>query len=118
MAQTVTDLTDADFDRFIAASTLPVVVDFWAEWCTPCLALEPVLHDLADDLGGQIAVARINVVEQPETAAALGVVSLPTLVLYRDQEIVKRLFGAKTKRQLLVELRATALIPEAPQAAH
>lgn len=112
MSPTVTELTDIEFGSFIAASPVPVVVDFWADWCAPCLALEPVLQSLADDLDGQIAVARINVVDQPATAAALGVGSIPTLVLYRDGQIVKRLFGAKTKRQLLVELRAAALLPD------
>src|SRR5690242_2472129 len=111
MTEAVTTLTDADYDRFVTDSTRPVLVGFSAEWCTPCLTLDPVLEDLATEFHQELRVAKVDISDQPATAAALGVASVPTLLMYRDGVVVKRLFGAKTKRQLLVELRAAALLP-------
>jgi thioredoxin 1 len=80
------------------------VVDFWAEWCGPCKAIAPVLDEIAEENAGKLTVAKLNVDENPNIALRFDVMSIPTLIVFKDGQAQKRLVGAKGKRQLLAEL--------------
>jgi thioredoxin len=103
---TVQTLTDASFDAAVAEASGPVLIDFWAEWCAPCVALEPVIEEIAELREGRLTVARVNTVEEPETAAKFGVVSIPTLLIVRDGQVIQRIPGARPKRALLAAVDA------------
>jgi thioredoxin 1 len=104
MSEHVTTLTNATFDEEIAAAAEPVLVDFWAEWCGPCKTIAPVLDEIADENAGKLRIAKLNVDENPEIAQRFGVMSIPTMIVFRDGEPAKRMVGAKGKSQLLQEL--------------
>src|SRR5690625_3431015 len=96
--------TDADFKETVLSSDKPVLVDFWADWCGPCKQMAPVLDKLAEEYADKIDVVKINTDQNPETSRAYNVMSLPTLNVYKDGEVVKQLIGAKPKRALEKEL--------------
>ncbi len=100
----ITTLTDATFDEEIVGATEPVVVDFWAEWCGPCKMLAPILDEIANEHAGAVRVAKINVDDNPGVVQRFGVMSIPTLIVFRDGQPAKRMVGAKGKGQLLQEL--------------
>ena len=97
-------VTEATFDETINGASEPVVVDFWAEWCGPCKAIAPVLDEIAEENAGKLTVAKLNVDENPNIALRFDVMSIPTLIVFKDGQAQKRLVGAKGKRQLLAEL--------------
>ena len=92
------------FQTEVLDSTVPVVVDFWAEWCGPCRAVAPELEALAQQYGDAIKVVKVDVDANPATARDFQVVSIPTLILFKDGQPVKRIVGAKGKAALLREL--------------
>src|SRR6266568_97372 len=98
-------LTEQNFDEEIKASDLPVLVDFWAEWCGPCKMIAPILEDLQKDHGERLRVAKLNIDEELELSRRFDVMSIPTLILFKDGEAQLRIIGAKGKGQLLQELR-------------
>jgi len=98
------DVSDASFKSEVLSSSTPVLVDFWATWCGPCKMVAPVLAEIAADKAGQLTVAKLDVDANPETARNFDVVSIPTLILFKDGEPVKRIVGAKGKAALLREL--------------
>jgi len=104
MSSNVQEVTDATFETEVLASDKPVVVDFWAEWCGPCKAIAPVLEEIAAENEGKLTIAKLNVDDNPDIAMRFQVMSIPTLILFKDGQDVKRLVGAKGKRQLLAEL--------------
>ncbi|HEX4979211.1 MAG TPA: thioredoxin [Acidimicrobiales bacterium] len=106
MADNITTLTDANFNEEVKGSLEPVLVDFWAEWCGPCKMIAPVLEEIANEHGGKVRIAKLNVDEAPSTAQQFQVMSIPTLILFKDGEPQKRLVGARGKGQLLEELSA------------
>ena len=101
---TIPDLTAATFDEVVLGATTPLVVDFWAEWCPPCLALAPILDALADELDGQVAFAKVDVEAHPELATRHQVMTFPTLLVFDDGQPVKRLVGLRGKGHLREEL--------------
>ncbi|MBW8825040.1 MAG: thioredoxin [Acidobacteria bacterium] len=103
MGTTIT-LTDATFDEEVKGASEAVVVDFWAEWCGPCKLIAPVLDEIAAEQAGKVRIAKLNVDENPELARRFDVMSIPTLIVFKDGEAKKRLVGAKGKGQLLEEL--------------
>jgi thioredoxin len=104
MAESISALTDATFDETIGSATEPVVVDFWAEWCGPCKMIAPILDEIASEHAGKLTVAKLNVDENPDVARRFDVMSIPTLIVFKDGSAQKRLVGAKGKGQLLAEL--------------
>jgi thioredoxin 1 len=97
-------VTDANFDTDVLASDKPVVVDFWAEWCGPCRMVSPILEEIAAENTDKITVAKLNVDENPKTAASYGITSIPTMNVYSGGEVVKTIIGAKPKAALLADL--------------
>ncbi len=104
VADGIVTLTDATFDEGVGGADAPVLVDFWAEWCGPCKMIAPVLEDIAKEHAGRIQIAKLNVDDNPNIARRYDVMSIPTLLVFDDGEVKKRLVGAKGKAQLLEEL--------------
>ncbi len=104
MATGITDLTEETFDEEVSSSELPVVVDFWAEWCGPCRMVAPVLEQIASENAGSLRVAKVDVDDAPGIARRFQIMSIPTLMVFQDGVPKKRLVGAKGKSQLLTEL--------------
>ena len=106
MSEHITTLTDATFDETIASSDVPVLVDFWAEWCGPCKVIAPILEEIAAEQVGRVKIAKLNIDENLDVTRRFEVMSIPTLLLFKDGEAVQRLIGAKPKGQLLQEISA------------
>ena len=104
MSDKITNLTEATFDEVVNGSAEPVIVDFWAEWCGPCKMVAPVLEEIANEQDGKVKVTKLNVDEAPAVAQRFGVMSIPTMIVFRDGEIERRIVGAKGKAQLMAEL--------------
>ena len=104
MANGITTLTDTTFDEEIATADVPVVVDFWAEWCGPCKMIAPILSEVATEQGEKLRVVKVNVDDSPDIARRFDIMSIPTLIVFKDGEPVKRMLGAKGKGQLLEDL--------------
>ena len=93
-------VTDASFADDVLNSDKPVVVDFWADWCTPCKQIAPALEEISDELAGQVTIAKMDIMENPEIPGQIGVQSIPFLVLFKNGEKVNELLGARPKSQL------------------
>jgi thioredoxin 1 len=104
MGPSTLTLTDSTFDEEVKSSSTPVVVDFWAEWCGPCKTIAPILDEIATEQAGQLTVAKLNVDDNPEIARRFDVMSIPTLIVFREGEPAKRLVGSMGKARLLEEL--------------
>ncbi|MEU0401025.1 thioredoxin [Streptomyces sp. NPDC006197] len=103
MAGALKNVTDADFEEVVLKSDKPVLVDFWAAWCGPCRQIAPSLEAIASE-HGEIEVVKLNIDENPNTAAKYGVMSIPTLNVYQGGEVVKTIVGAKPKAAILRDL--------------
>ena len=104
MGESTITLSDTTFDEEINGASTPVLVDFWAEWCGPCKTIAPILDEIASEQDGKLTVAKLNVDDAPNIARRFGVMSIPTLILFKDGEPAKRVVGAKPKAALLNEL--------------
>ena len=93
-------LTDANFDATIQGSAVPVLVDFWAEWCAPCRRLAPAVDAVATDLEGKVMVAKVNVDENPNTPGRFNVRGIPTLILFKGGQVVDQVVGLVSKDEL------------------
>lgn len=93
-------VSDASFESDVLKATGPVVVDFWAEWCGPCRMIAPALEEIATAMGDKVKIVKLNVDENPQTAAKYGVMSIPTLMLFKNGDLASRQVGAAPKAKL------------------
>ena len=93
-------VSDADFDSEVLKATGAVVVDFWAEWCGPCRMIAPALEEISGSLNGKVKIVKLNVDESPKTAQKYGIMSIPTLMLFKNGELASRQVGAAPKQKL------------------
>ena len=96
----VLTFTDENFDAEVLKSDKPVLVDFWAEWCGPCRMISPALEEIAGALGDKVKIVKLNVDESPATASKYGIMSIPTLMLFKNGELASRQIGAAPKQKL------------------
>ena len=96
--------TDANFEEMVLHNDKPVVVDFWAEWCGPCRVIAPILGEIASERSDEIVVAKVNADDNPDLVLRYGVQSIPTLLVFSNGNLSKRVIGARGKAQLLQEL--------------
>jgi thioredoxin len=104
MADTIAEVTDSNFQAEVLESETPVLVDFWAPWCGPCRMVAPVVEEIAQERGDQLKVVKLNIDENQETAIQFNVLSIPTLIVFRNGEVAKTVIGAYPKRKLEAEL--------------
>ena len=97
-------VTDADFQEKVINSSNPVLVDFWADWCTPCKMIAPIVDELAEELDGQVEFAKVDVDSNPETAISYGIRSIPALIVFKDGKPVEQIIGAVPKGQIRKKL--------------
>lgn len=95
-----THVTDDSFDKEVRQSELPVIVDFWAEWCGPCKQIGPALEELSDEYAGKIKIVKVNVDDNPNSPAQMGVRGIPALFMFKDGEIISNKVGAAPKASL------------------
>jgi thioredoxin len=103
----VNKVSDANFDAEVLKATRPVVVDFWAEWCGPCRMIAPALEEIAGALGEKVKIVKLNVDENPATASKYGIMSIPTLMIFKNGELASRQVGAAPKQKLEQWITAT-----------
>ena len=93
-------ITDASFDADVLKADGPVLVDFWAEWCGPCKQIGPALEELSEELSGKVIIAKLNIDDSPSTGSKYGVRGIPTMMLFRDGEVVATKVGAMAKSRI------------------
>jgi thioredoxin 1 len=106
MSEKIVSLSDATFDEHVKAADVPVLVDFWAEWCGPCKMISPVLEEIAEEQAGKIEIVKLNIDDNLDVTRRFEVMSIPTLILFKDGEPQVRMIGAKPKGALLEEISA------------
>ncbi len=97
MSDNIVNITNATFEEVVLKSDKPVVVDFWASWCGPCRMVAPIMEELANDLVGKVQIAKVNVDEQGELAAQFRIMSIPTVLVFKNGEVAEKIVGARTK---------------------
>ncbi len=100
MSEKVLKVMDSSFEAEILKSNLPVLVDFWATWCAPCKAIAPIVEEMADTYAGKVKITKMNVDENPATPGKYGVRGIPTLILFKNGQVVDQLVGAVPKNQV------------------
>ncbi len=101
----VIQLTDANFDKEVVESSLPTLTDFWAAWCGPCKMIAPIVEQLAHEYSGKMKVTKLDVDQNPTVATRFGVMSIPTLILFKNGQPVERIVGYMPKEKLLERLK-------------
>ena len=101
MAGNVGEVSDANFEKDVLQSAVPVLVDFWAPWCGPCKSIAPVLEDVAKELTGKVRIVKMNVDEFSKTPASYNVMAIPSLILFKGGKVVDRVTGAIPRDQLI-----------------
>lgn len=105
MAEGILTLTDGSFDEQIASASTPVIVDFWADWCGPCKQVAPIIEELAVEQKGKLTFAKLDVDANPNVSMRFNVMSIPTMIVFKDGAEVKRIVGSKGKHQLLDDFK-------------
>lgn len=100
MAGNVLEITDDNFEAEVTSSAIPVVVDFWAEWCGPCRMMTPTMTELADEYQGKAKVGKLNIDDNRDTAVRFGINSIPTVLMFKDGQMVKQTVGVTAKKDL------------------
>jgi thioredoxin 1 len=98
------EFTDTSFQSDVVSSTTPVLVDFWAPWCGPCKMLDPVVEEIAGEYEGRLKVGKLNTDDNRETAAKYGIMSIPTIMIFKDGEVKARIVGAQPKRAIVEKI--------------
>jgi thioredoxin 1 len=106
VSETILEVSDGTFNSEVEGAQQPVIVDFWAPWCTPCRVMDPILDELAEQHQGRLKFTKMNVDENQETASRYQVLSIPTLMVFEGGEVQKKLIGAVPRRRLEDELSA------------
>ncbi|OGX39801.1 MAG: thioredoxin [Omnitrophica WOR_2 bacterium RIFCSPHIGHO2_02_FULL_50_17] len=101
----VRNVTDRNFEDEVVKSDVPVLVDFWAEWCGPCRMIGPIVDEIASELKGKLKVVKVNVDDAQELAGQYNIMSIPTLLIFKDGEPVEQMVGAMSKDQLLDKIK-------------
>ena len=96
----VVEITDAQFDEVVKKSAQPVLVDFWAPWCGPCRQVSPIVEEISNEYEGKLKVGKVNVDDNPNSAASFGVMNIPTLLFFKGGQAVDKIVGAVPKQQL------------------
>jgi len=101
-AETIQAVTDTNFEAEVltASASQPVLVDFWAEWCSPCKMIAPVLDELADEYSGRVQIGKVNIDDNQELATEYGIRAIPTLLIFQNGEVAEQIMGLKSKRDL------------------
>ena len=102
-------VTDETFEQDVLKAQTPVLVDFWAEWCGPCKQIAPALEQIADELGGQVTIAKVNIEDSPTTPSRYGVRGIPTMMLFKDGHMASMKVGAMPKAKILEWLAETGV---------
>lgn len=102
------NISDQDFDKEVLKSSVPVLVDFWAEWCGPCRQLSPVIDEIAKEMDGKVKVVKVNIDQNPEAPTQYGVRGIPTLMLFKDGQLASTKVGALPKQKLVEWLQQVA----------
>ncbi|MDA9913438.1 MAG: thioredoxin TrxA [Betaproteobacteria bacterium] len=107
MSNNIINVTDSNFEQEVLSSEIPVLLDYWAEWCGPCKMIAPILNDIADEYSGKIKIAKLNIDENPGTPAKFGVRGIPTLMIFKSGSIEATKVGAMSKSQLSAFIDST-----------
>ena len=99
MSDKIVNITNDTFEQMVLKSSKPVVVDFWASWCGPCRMVAPIMEELADEFGDKVQIAKVNVDEQGELAAQFRIMSIPSILVFKNGEVVEKIVGARAKEE-------------------
>lgn len=95
------EVTDSDFNSEVINSSIPVLVDFWAEWCGPCKTISPIIEELSEEMASKIKIVKMNVDNSPNTPSAVGIRGIPTMVIYKDGQVLSQKVGAIPKSSII-----------------
>ena len=105
MSENVTELDSSNFDSTVSNGTTPVVIDFWAPWCGPCKAITPILNELAEELGNEVKICKVNIDSNSELASKYEIRAIPTILIFKDGQVVDTIVGLIDKNNLKTKLR-------------